>query len=114
MIRRPPRSTLFPYTTLFRTDERPSRGAARKKWGEAPQWFARRLCKCGREASFLTAFAKRPTPPYSRAAATAFLVIRITPESPNRLPEHEVCGECGPRRRAAGKRLTMKLLLPVR
>src|SRR3712207_8620124 len=23
MIRRPPRSTLFPYTTLFRSDERP-------------------------------------------------------------------------------------------
>src|SRR2546430_12691600 len=24
MIRRPPRSTLFPYTTLFRSDQRPS------------------------------------------------------------------------------------------
>src|SRR2546422_6840171 len=33
MIRRPPRSTLFPYTTLFRSqnrDERRSEGAARK------------------------------------------------------------------------------------
>src|SRR5260370_28524993 len=30
MIRRPPRSTLFPYTTLFRSaSRRPSRGAAR-------------------------------------------------------------------------------------
>src|SRR2546430_8844979 len=26
MIRRPPRSTLFPYTTLFRSDKRASRG----------------------------------------------------------------------------------------
>src|SRR2546422_6987751 len=26
MIRRPPRSTLFPYTTLFRSRERPRRG----------------------------------------------------------------------------------------
>src|SRR3712207_8397867 len=25
MIRRPPRSTLFPYTTLFRSDRRPAR-----------------------------------------------------------------------------------------
>src|SRR3712207_7164222 len=25
MIRRPPRSTLFPYTTLFRSDEHPAR-----------------------------------------------------------------------------------------
>src|SRR2546425_5246671 len=28
MIRRPPRSTLFPYTTLFRSDLRHSRGSA--------------------------------------------------------------------------------------
>src|SRR5687768_17965394 len=27
MIRRPPRSTLFPYTTLFRSDEDPAAGA---------------------------------------------------------------------------------------
>src|SRR5258708_29311891 len=29
MIRRPPRSTLFPYTTLFRSDRLLDRGAAR-------------------------------------------------------------------------------------
>src|SRR3712207_8460100 len=29
MIRRPPRSTLFPYTTLFRSAARPPRGARR-------------------------------------------------------------------------------------
>src|SRR2546427_5773436 len=29
MIRRPPRSTLFPYTTLFRSVERPSPGEVR-------------------------------------------------------------------------------------
>src|SRR2546422_4720939 len=28
MIRRPPRSTLFPYTTLFRSPHRPPRGAS--------------------------------------------------------------------------------------
>src|SRR3989475_10335469 len=33
MIRRPPRSTLFPYTTLFRSDRacRPTRGTARER-----------------------------------------------------------------------------------
>src|SRR2546430_7152240 len=36
MIRRPPRSTLFPYTTLFRSDER-RRGRA---WGQRPARFA--------------------------------------------------------------------------
>src|SRR6266571_4232100 len=32
MIRRPPRSTLFPYTTLFRSD----RDSARRRGGHAP------------------------------------------------------------------------------
>src|SRR2546430_13299608 len=30
MIRRPPRSTLFPYTTLFRSDSAPDRRARRR------------------------------------------------------------------------------------
>src|SRR2546425_5087431 len=30
MIRRPPRSTLFPYTTLFRSGRRPQQRAARR------------------------------------------------------------------------------------
>src|SRR5258707_1628667 len=34
MIRRPPRSTLFPYTTLFRSYRDRSRGAGRR-WPEA-------------------------------------------------------------------------------
>src|SRR3712207_7315681 len=33
MIRRPPRSTLFPYTTLFRSDVRARRGARRRGRG---------------------------------------------------------------------------------
>src|SRR3990172_2048616 len=32
MIRRPPRSTLFPYTTLFRTPARNMSGARRRRW----------------------------------------------------------------------------------
>src|SRR2546426_5732428 len=37
MIRRPPRSTLFPYTTLFRSRER---GAAARGVGQAGWWRA--------------------------------------------------------------------------
>src|SRR3712207_7490862 len=33
MIRRPPRSTLFPYTTLFRSGRRVARGAGRRPDG---------------------------------------------------------------------------------
>src|SRR5258705_9857096 len=34
MIRRPPRSTLFPYTTLFRSCDRDRAGAAREIWAD--------------------------------------------------------------------------------
>src|SRR6476620_12189971 len=38
MIRRPPRSTLFPYTTLFRSSRRPAgRWAARPRPGARPR-----------------------------------------------------------------------------
>src|SRR3712207_8402968 len=32
MIRRPPRSTLFPYTTLFRSQDKPSAQASDHSW----------------------------------------------------------------------------------
>src|SRR2546422_8142561 len=41
MIRRPPRSTLFPYTTLFRSEERnPGRGCAGARPPCARAWLA--------------------------------------------------------------------------
>src|SRR5438309_3199131 len=36
MIRRPPRSTLFPYTTLFRSGRRPIANGARPAWPGSP------------------------------------------------------------------------------
>src|SRR2546429_2512419 len=40
MIRRPPRSTLFPYTTLFRSSWPPrSRSGARPCGSRAPRWI---------------------------------------------------------------------------
>src|SRR2546430_12288132 len=43
MIRRPPRSTLFPYTTLFRSSARP-RPAGRARRGGGPRGLRRRPC----------------------------------------------------------------------
>src|SRR2546422_3634231 len=44
MIRRPPRSTLFPYTTLFRSGSRPSgRGVAAPREQRAARRRAQRL-----------------------------------------------------------------------
>src|SRR3712207_8883842 len=40
MIRRPPRSTLFPYTTLFRSDEIRGLGCARDASGKLTVWVA--------------------------------------------------------------------------
>src|SRR5438034_4323653 len=41
MIPRPPRSTLFPYTTLFRSDRGPARASRRVLW-DPFHWSARR------------------------------------------------------------------------
>src|SRR3712207_9566611 len=43
MIRRPPRSTLFPYTTLFRSPDRPGEVQVGPPKGEAVAGVARRL-----------------------------------------------------------------------
>src|SRR5256885_9119838 len=59
MIRRPPRSTLFPYTTLFRSRERrparapePHRGGRRTGYlGRGPRARARARRACGSERS---------------------------------------------------------------
>src|SRR3712207_7434941 len=49
MIRRPPRSTLFPYTTLFRSTSRSTR--TQTKWASSPEPRpavpkTKGLCKC--------------------------------------------------------------------
>src|SRR3712207_8360772 len=43
MIRRPPRSTLFPYTTLFRSVPALGRGAVQADPGRVALWTAGRL-----------------------------------------------------------------------
>src|SRR3712207_9454323 len=50
MIRRPPRSTLFPYTTLFRS---PRPLAAPAALGHAGAWTKRGGCRDGRAADRL-------------------------------------------------------------
>src|SRR2546430_10402584 len=40
MIRRPPRSTLFPYTTLFRSEVVTSRHVVQRESGVMPDFFA--------------------------------------------------------------------------
>src|SRR2546422_9554566 len=49
MIRRPPRSTLFPYTTLFRSNWRASRRTSRLRWPRGHERTA--SCGSGGEAN---------------------------------------------------------------
>src|SRR2546430_10029510 len=50
MIRRPPRSTLFPYTTLFRSQRAGDIAAARATYQKAAQDFQRQLNKVARDS----------------------------------------------------------------
>src|SRR3989449_3495275 len=51
MIRRPPRSTLFPYTTLFRSQDRRRPAAARHDWAAPPAPLRRRAASNASRAS---------------------------------------------------------------
>src|SRR3712207_7419988 len=85
MIRRPPRSTLFPYTTLFRSDESaPPRTS--EQTGETPQ-KSRAPFRLGRYApALLYAFAllaARSEEHTSELQSRQYLVCRLLLEKKN-------------------------------
>src|SRR5256885_14869186 len=99
MIRRPPRSTLFPYTTLFRSRMLES--------GEDPLYVARRLVRFASEdvgnadpvALTLTLAAKDAydflgSPEGELALAQATLYLALAPKSNARSEERRVGKEC--------------------
>src|SRR5256885_9621351 len=62
MIRRPPRSTLFPYTTLFRSVAAEARRAQPHRGREETDRGARRLGKTDGDAQAAPRGAERPPP----------------------------------------------------
>src|SRR3712207_7149114 len=65
MIRRPPRSTLFPYTTLFRSQTRIAGRAAQFLYGDGGQGGLRKGWRSGERAvgkGFYTLGGRRPAP----------------------------------------------------
>src|SRR2546422_3066845 len=70
MIRRPPRSTLFPYTTLFRSHGQPVHWEERKVRGSASSC----PCPCGKEASNLHSRSEEHT---SELQSRLHLVCRL-------------------------------------
>src|SRR2546426_9291087 len=82
MIRRPPRSTLFPYTTLFRSDdaqrregERPEVAAARS--GGGPGFRSRGHAVCRKAVRASTQIAVRSEEHTSELQSPCNLVCRL-------------------------------------
>src|SRR5437660_4458345 len=67
MMRRPPRSTLFPYTTLFRSRPRPA-------WRRTPRWRTHRPSTDGRSEEHTSELQSR-----------GHLVCRLLLEKKNKL-----------------------------
>src|SRR3712207_7097974 len=65
MIRRPPRSTLFPYTTLFRSRRRPARGHPQDVTRTSPN--TRRGTSSSRAAAAGLRSSANPSPSLARS-----------------------------------------------
>src|SRR3712207_7910845 len=80
MIRRPPRSTLFPYTTLFRSSRPPSGKASARR--AAPQSEAEGTAPCS-PWSARPASARRSEEHTSELQSRQYLVCRLLLEKKN-------------------------------
>src|SRR6266478_7965687 len=80
MIRRPPRSTLFPYTTLFRSSRRRSLACAGQSRRRAPR---------GRRESLCPAATARSEEHTSELQSQSNLVCRLLLEKKKKRRQHE-------------------------
>src|SRR3712207_8608927 len=77
MIRRPPRSTLFPYTTLFRSLSPRRSSARRPRRGDIPGW-RRALCEAqGQSGDLLGSGLSRSEEHTSELQSRQYLVCRL-------------------------------------
>src|SRR2546425_4999671 len=97
MIRRPPRSTLFPYTTLFRSirqDSAPHRmrmengsGTSGFNDGKMQQCFGRRLTRSGVQSPAAAIDLERSEEHTSELQSLAYLVCRLLLEKKKKYNE---------------------------
>src|SRR3712207_7164981 len=92
MIRRPPRSTLFPYTTLFRSDQRTTQALSTviSISGSLPRW---RLSPCVPPARELLTcvrleFTSRSEEHTSELQSRQYLVCRLLLEKKKKKQNH--------------------------
>src|SRR3712207_7294490 len=81
MIRRPPRSTLFPYTTLFRSTERGIDAQRLAAWGRErglPHWVAAAdFLRQYQDVSYFATVARRSEEHTSELQSRQYLVCRL-------------------------------------
>src|SRR3989442_10693126 len=87
MIRRPPRSTLFPYTTLFRSARDRGRGSARRG-GSATGSSAAAATSAGRAAAARPCRAARSEEHTSELQSRPHLVCRLLLEKKKKKKKH--------------------------
>src|SRR3989441_9618101 len=98
MIRRPPRSTLFPYTTLFRSQQvigdhgghpRQSQRIAAPEFSRDPLCPSRDLdlgwCGCGHQPPFIPDWLPRSEEHTSELQSLAYLVCRLLLEKKKKI-----------------------------
>src|SRR2546425_7299489 len=89
MIRRPPRSTLFPYTTLFRSTVSAARIAARPCASSACWRPGRQIVDDSFHASLTRLLGSTRSEEHtSELQSLAYLVCRLLLEKKNKLAEH--------------------------
>src|SRR3712207_8888565 len=77
MIRRPPRSTLFPYTTLFRSQEAQIHTDAAKQRSQATQLHADKIAEINRKEQKDTNKKTRSEEHTSELQSRQYLVCRL-------------------------------------
>src|SRR3712207_7009660 len=86
MIRRPPRSTLFPYTTLFRSHGGPHCRAPERRGGRS--WHARGVAGAPRAIRRAVLAAGRSEEHTSELQSRQYLVCRLLLEKKNITAHH--------------------------
>src|SRR5256885_9043991 len=91
MIRRPPRSTLFPYTTLFRSHAAARLQAGRRVWASADVhssavWLRREAERCA--AAEASEWPRRSEEHTSELQSPCNLVCRLLLEKKKRVDEY--------------------------
>src|SRR2546425_5852604 len=88
MIRRPPRSTLFPYTTLFRSPSDPVSRTMNLSFGLRPVWGLVTAQKAPPSAMRPSPRRARSEEHTSELQSLAYLVCRLLLEKKNKSASH--------------------------